>query len=123
MTMENTAIYRSILLFAAALATISSTYIAPIFAQTSESSSFATNSQNSTSSMSNTVSAVTNNILNSSVMMLNLGAPLFIEHDKTTNTTSIDPNTLGILFEGNETLMLPSGNVSTHDSGIARMSS
>jgi hypothetical protein len=123
MTMENPSIYRSILFFAAAVATISSMSIAPVFAQTSESSSSAMSSQNNTSSMSNIVTAVTNNTISSSLMMLNLGAPLFIEHDKTTNTTSIDPNTLRILFEGNGTLMLPSGNVSTHDSGIARVSS
>jgi hypothetical protein len=121
--MENPSIYRSFLLFAAALATISSMSIAPTFAQTSESSSSAVSSQNNTSSMSNTVTAATNNTISSSVMMLNLGTPLFIEHDKTTNTTSIDPITLRILFEGNGTLMLPSGNVSTHDSGKALVTS
>jgi hypothetical protein len=53
------------------------------------------------------------------MMILNLGTPLYVEHDRTTNVTSLSENLTRISFEGNGTFMLPDGNVSTVDSGYA----
>jgi hypothetical protein len=96
----------SILLLAIALVIVSS--LSPllaaqmIFAQSNNAGVSSSNSSNST--MDN--------------MVLNLGAPLFIEHSRTTNITKIDQNISNATIEGNGTFMLPTGtNVSTTDSG------
>ncbi len=56
-------------------------------------------------------------------MVLNLGTPLYIEHDITINTTNITQSITNTTFEGNGTFMLPTptggGNVSTTDSGYS----
>jgi hypothetical protein len=54
-----------------------------------------------------------------SASALNLGSPLLIEHDRATNVTNIDQNTIRISFEGNATIMLPSGNITVPDRGNA----
>jgi hypothetical protein len=51
--------------------------------------------------------------------MLNLGTPLFVEHNKPTNMTEVNQTTIKITLEGNGTFILPTGNVSTIDSGQA----
>ena len=91
-------------LIIAALATISFASLTPTFAQMSN---------NSTS----TSSSVSSN--SPSMTMLNLGTPLFVEHNKPTNMTEVNQTTIKATFEGNGTFMLPTGNVSTIDSGQA----
>ncbi len=50
-------------------------------------------------------------------MVLNLGTPLYITHDRITGTTNITQNIVRVTFENNGTLMLPNGrNVSTIES-------
>jgi hypothetical protein len=102
MTRDNSKIYRSIPLIIVALATISFALLTPTFAQMSNN-----NTSSSVSSSSH------------SMTMLNLGTPLFVEHNKPTNMTEVNQTTIKITLEGNGTFILPTGNVSTIDSGQA----
>jgi hypothetical protein len=104
MTRDNySKIYRSMPLIIAALATISFASLTPTFAQMSNNSSSSVSSSSSSLSMT----------------MLNLGTPLFVEHNKPTNMTAVNQTTIKATFQGNGTFMLPTGNVSTIDSGQA----
>ena len=97
-------IYRSMPLIIAALATISFASLTPTFAQMSNNS---------------TSSSISSSSSSPSMMMLNLGTPLFVEHNKPTNMTVVNQTTIKATFQGNGTFMLPTGNVSTIDSGQA----
>jgi hypothetical protein len=123
-TRVNPTIYRSILLsIAVTLTTVSLVSSAPISAQmsnkntSSSGSSSMTTLQNNPASMSNNIitGAGSNNNI-SSMMMHNLGTtPLFISHYKVTNVASVSKTLTKESAKGNSTIMLPSGNVSTHD--------
>jgi hypothetical protein len=69
---------------------------------------------------SSSISESSSSINNTGMMMvLNLGTPLFIDHTRPTNITTIDQNTVRTTFVGNGTFMLPNGrNVSTVDLGV-----
>lgn len=67
-----------------------------------------------TTSGSNTGNSSSSTMQN---MVLNLGTPLYITHDRITGTTNITQNVVRVTFENNGTLMLPNGrNVSTIES-------
>jgi hypothetical protein len=82
-----------------------------IFAQT------ATASNNKDIGSSSSINTMAN-------MVLNLGAPLFIENSKTTSMTNITQDITNGTFEGNGTFVLPNGrNVSTVDTGYRLINS
>lgn len=126
MARTSSQVQRSILVVAAAIATLSLVVWTPtIFAEMGNyaGSNFTTSPQNTSSStmtaMNNTTMLAGGKNAKNIIMELNLGAPVLTEHDKTTNATNIDQNTTQISFEGNATIMLPAGNLSTTDTGNA----
>ena len=108
--------YKTILILASAFVIIS-LMSAPTFAQIDITNSTIPSIANNSTVIGGILAAKSNST--DSIPLQSLGKPLFIEHNKVTNATKNTPNSVKITFKGNGTLILPSGNVTTKDSGRA----